>query len=836
MKDTLFPFQENAVSELYQKINNAHTLWDKNNPQIISFSAPTGSGKTIILTTLIEEIIYGSAENDADTEAVFVWLSDMPELNEQSRLKIEGKSDKLFVRCLETIDANFDQEFFSGGMVYFLNTQKLGTEKLLTQHADSRQFTIWETFTNTARKFPRSFYVIIDEAHRGTYTSPRAEKTAQSIMQKFIFGSKEDGLCVMPLVIGVTATPQRFQNLVTGTSSTIQNIKVSPEDVRDSGLLKDRIIIHYPEIEINADMTMFQNAVDDWRKKCKAWAAYCESSGEERTVKPVLVVQVADGNDTVITKTDVVDCIRILETTFNRPLLPGEVVHTFNDKGNISFGNYVMRSIEPSRIEEDEKISVVFFKMNLSTGWDCPRAETMMSFRSAQDYTYIAQLLGRMIRTPLARRIASNADLNNVSLFLPYFNEETVLNVVKALQEGEASIPAETGTGRQMVTLAQNKDLEDIFAAANALITYRVDKARKLPPLKRYYSLSRALTMDDIDPHTWRAAKNAIFKKIEGELETMKSSGSFDEAVTKITGFGLKSLIFDYGGNAYTFDETKNILSVSEFDIEGTFNRADRILGDGLGKDYWVRHGDRDHIEVKTEVIVFVNNEKAMQRLNDFAENGFEKLFDKYSNEIYKLPEAKQDYYTKLVETSDTPIAVPWLLPLSIDASISPQDKNYKNHLYLLEDGSFTTLLNDWEQGVIKEELENGALAWLRNIPRKKWALQIPYQVNGVTTPLFPDLMVVNKVGKDYRFSILEPHDPSRKDNCDKAKGLARFAEKHKNAYDRIELIRKQRGKDGKEHFYRLDMGKIKIRNLVRGISSNAELDKIFNAEATALV
>jgi type III restriction enzyme len=384
--------------------------------------------------------------------------------------------------------------------------------------------------------------------------------------------------------------------------------------------------------------------------------------------------------------------------------------------------------------------------------------------------------------------------------------------------------------------MVQNTDLSDVFAAANALITYRVDKARKLPPLKRYYSLCRSLTMDDIDPNTWKAAKNAIFKKIEDELEIMKSSGSFDKAVNKITGFGLKSLIFDYSGNAYTFDKTKNMLSVSEFDIEGTFNRADKILGDGLGKDYWVRHGDRDHIEVKTEVIVFVTDEKAMQRLSDFAENEFEKLFDRYSNEIYKLPEAQQDYYTKLVETSDTPIAVPWQLPLSIDASISPQDKKYKNHLYLLEDGSFTTSLNAWEQGVIIEELENGALAWLRNIPRKKWALQIPYQVNGVTTPLFPDLIVVNKVGKDYRFSILEPHDPSLKDNCDKAKGLAQFVEKHKNVYSRVELIRKQRGKDGKEHFYRLDMGRVKIRNLVRGVSSNAELDKIFNAEAKAFV
>jgi type III restriction enzyme len=74
------------------------------------------------------------------------------------------------------------------------------------------------------------------------------------------------------------------------------------------------------------------------------------------------------------------------------------------------------------------------------------------------------------------------------------------------------------------------------------------------------------------------------------------------------------------------------------------------------------------------------------------------------------------------------------------------------------------------------------------------------------------------------------------KDNCDKAKGLAQFAEKHKNVYSRIELIRRQRGKDGKEHFYRLDMGKVKIRNLVRGVTSNTELDNIFNAEATALM
>lgn len=52
-----------------------------------------------------------------------------------------------------------------------------------------------------------------------------------------------------------------------------------------------------------------------------------------------------------------------------------------------------------------------------------PRAEVMMSFRRAEYYTYIAQLLGRMVRTPLARRIELTYPLSNhVHLFLPYFD------------------------------------------------------------------------------------------------------------------------------------------------------------------------------------------------------------------------------------------------------------------------------------------------------------------------------------------------------------------------------------------------------------------------------
>ena len=97
---------------------------------------------------------------------------------------------------------------------------------------------------------------------------------------------------------------------------------------------------------------------------------------------------------------------------------------------------------------------------------------------------FIAQLLGRMIRTPLARRIEADVDLNCVSLYLPYFDEETVASVVLALQESEAAIPAETGSSNELVTLVKNSAFTDVFDGMDNLVTYRVETVRRVPALR----------------------------------------------------------------------------------------------------------------------------------------------------------------------------------------------------------------------------------------------------------------------------------------------------------------------------------------------------------------
>lgn len=139
---------------------------------------------------------------------------------------------------------------------------------------------------------------------------------------------------------------------------------------------------------------------------------------------------------------------------------------------------------------------------------------------------------------------------------------------------------------------------------------------------------------------------------------------------------------------------------------------------------------------------------------------------------------------------------------------------------------------HNWESETVKEEINNGAVAWLRNLDRKKWSLEIPYEVSGVKKPMFPDLIIVRTDEHGYIFDILEPHDSNRKDNYPKAVGLAKFAEEHWDKFGRIQLIRKKTGPDGREHFYRLDMATVAVRNKVRGITSNEELDRIFDTDA----
>ncbi len=571
MINELFPFQIVAVNDLRTKTAMALNSYRAFKvPQVLSLQAPTGSGKTIIMATLIENILFGDDKYTEQQEAIFVWISDSPQLNEQSRQKIEQKADKIRVdRCIVISDESFDQEYLDDGKIYFLNTQKLGKGANLSFHSDKRQYTIWETIENTAREKSDRLYFIIDEAHRGM--QGRAAGTATTIMQRFIKGSEEHNLSPVPVVIGMSATASRFNTLVGETTSTLQKTIITPMQVRASGLLKDRIVLTYPEDPSrSSDIAVLQAATDEWMEKCRHWYQYTYEQ-HYANVNPVFVIQVLAGSGDKISDTNLDDVIAKVEERMGDHFEENEVVHTFGSIGTIQINGLNVPHIEPSEIADNRKIKVVLFKENLSTGWDCPRAETMMSFRKAEDATYIAQLLGRMIRTPLQMRVLVDDSLNDVRLFLPYFNIDTVKSIIDELQNSE---------GGEIPTVIEGETIENPTNTPWTVHTGRRKKSITIPGqttffptgeegtiLSPFFSGERIISNEDYNQQVDNKEEIAgsFLKKTENSVDNSSSIiGNHDDAFYSIKDSqGEEAKIDEQEEKVTIHNNSKNQISLS---------------------------------------------------------------------------------------------------------------------------------------------------------------------------------------------------------------------------------------------------------------------------------
>ena len=478
MKLELKPFQEISARAIISELDEARAAVARGKLQAVILSAPTGSGKTITLAQVIDYTFGGGDGISARPETVFLWLSDSPELNVQSKNKLVGACDHLPYYKMVTIESdNFDDDYLQPGHVYFINTQLLGRDKLLTKEpGDRRNFTFWQTVRNTIDRAPQDFVLIIDEAHRG---ATAIDRYRTPIMQKFILGSEADGLPPVPLVLGMSATPQRFNTLLGSTNRTQRPINISPEDVRSSGLLKDWIIVRNPKTNVTADLTLLENAAKSWKDFTKRWEDYCAREKEKEIVRPILVIQVEDGTGHTITRSPLGDIVRVIER-HTGTLGVNEIVHAFQDQAEIQAGGRIIRKLEASRIQESTEVKVVLFKTALSTGWDCPRAEVMMSFRRAQDPTSIAQLVGRMIRTPLARRVVTDEVLDTVDLFLPHYKAESLEGVLSRLRNPEAEEGLPTRVETEAAPYARNPKMKEVFERLSMLPTYSVERVPRM--------------------------------------------------------------------------------------------------------------------------------------------------------------------------------------------------------------------------------------------------------------------------------------------------------------------------------------------------------------------
>ena len=846
MKFTLKDYQEDAVKDVLDRLRKARKRWhDDGDKHAFSLSATTGSGKTVMAAAAIEALFFGNDEYDfePDPGAVVIWFSDDPSLNEQSKWRLQQASDKLTVSDLVTVENTFGRAQFEPGKVYFLNTQKLSRKSLLVRGhdaddsdielddqqlpimPDARAHTIYDTIRNTIEDPDLTLYLVLDEAHRGMRDGGLVTATGRpTIVRNLINGN--GSVPGIPIVWGISATAQRFNQAIEGMQGhdTLRAVQVDSQKVQDSGLIKDTIDLDVPTEVGDFATALLKRGTLKLRDISKAWADYAEQQEEPQAVQPLMVLQVPNNPDAN-------EIASWLDVVFDAwPELPQDcIANVFGEHKLEKFGKYDAPYISPERVQQSDDVRILLAKDAISTGWDCPRAEVMVSFRSATDKTHITQLLGRMVRTPLARRIPGNDRLNAVVCLLPRFNKEAVEAVVTALMTGgEAGddLPLRRVLINPIEVLPNPAVPEDIWEKLVALPSQSLPK-KQTRPIKRLTALAHELAVDGLLPGAGRKAHAAMHKLLD-EAQTKYAMRINDarEAVLTIEGTTLTA-------NTQTQAKTFNdfVLAADYAVIEDAYKRATRTISPDLARTYAEHLASKDeNAEDEDEALIDAHTTIAaiglIGSIKDELEAAAEALARQWLGEfrdpIRKLRDERQEAYRVIREMSADPLDVDLARPHSSIQPTTAKEVNgteaalprYEKHLLCDSEGKFPIAFDaSWEKTVLESEMARGGCeAWYRNPARASQdSLGIVYDDAGEAKIVRPDIIFFVRTGEGTIVAdIVDPHGHHLADSLPKLRGLSKYAEANASLFRRIEAV----AKIG-DRYRMLDLTKLEVREAV---------------------
>ena len=818
MKFTLKDYQEEAVADVLTNLEKAARRWrEEGDRHAFSLTATTGAGKTVMAAAVFEALFHGDQNFDfePDPGAVAIWFSDDPSLNEQSRFRLLEASDRISISSLVVIENTFNRDKLEAGKIYFLNTQKLSRSSLLVRghdpHADGQQtimpdlrsFTIWDTIRNTVEDPSLTLYLVLDEAHRGMGASGGnggAEKP--TIVRRLINGFGQ--VPGIPVVWGVSATVERFDAAMAEMRgrATLPNVEVDSGKVQASGLLKDTIILDVPSRAGQYDTVLVRRGTDKLKESSAAWEDYAVRQDDADAVRPLMVLQVPNTPD----PHDIGDA---LDGIYQRwPDLPEDAVaHVFGDHTTQRFGRYSVPYIPPERVQQSAWVRVLVAKDAISTGWDCPRAEVMVSFRPARDRTHITQLLGRMVRTPLARRIPGNERLNSVNCLLPFFDAQSVRDIADALMsggDGGGELP-----GRRVLVnpeeVISNPDIpKPVWDKLLSLPSQSLPRKRARP-VKRLTLLAHELAADGLLPDAGKTAHSEMHNVLDAAAARYAEQiGRARKAVLTVGG---KSLRTDLSTGEMSFDDF--VEAADHAVVEDAYRRAGRTIGPDLANTYSDRlarrDGEPDDIEeslmqAHATVAALGLSPEAAEYVEAEAERLAERWLARYRIDVKSLSDKRQDVYRQIREMSTSPLDVDlarptsWMQPASVretDGTETPLPR-FDRHLLCADDGLFPGAFNTWEAEVLRAELARaGTVAWYRNPSRASQdSVGIVYEEDGEPKIVRPDFVFFGLLGDGAIVAdIVDPHGTQFSDAGPKLKGLARYAAVHAGVFRRIEAV-----------------------------------------------
>ena len=349
-------FQINTVNKLL----DATSIGSKKE---VLLQAPTGSGKTIILLSYIEEYLK---ENN---KMVFVWLTPgKGDLEEQSRKKM--------VKYLPHHNTKNIQDVLLQGFeakdTAFINWETI-TKKDNNALKEAERKNLYER-VREAHNNGYKFIIIVDEEHLNK--TVKAEAILQYMNPEYI--------------VRVSAT--------TKTNKEAEFIKIDELEVINAGLIARALYIN----ENVSNQTTLSNEheylLDLAINKRKAIKDEYIKLGVQ--VNPLIIIQVPNKSDDLIKQIE-----KILE----------ERNYTYDRKNLAIWLSDRKENIEDIENNESNQ-AVLIMKQAISTGWDCPRAKILVKLRDNMSEDFETQTIGRIRRMPQAHHY-DNVLLDNCYLY-----------------------------------------------------------------------------------------------------------------------------------------------------------------------------------------------------------------------------------------------------------------------------------------------------------------------------------------------------------------------------------------------------------------------------------
>jgi type III restriction enzyme len=849
VKVPLKSFQKKTVRRVLKTLDDAYTIWaEDDDHSAVMLVAPTGSGKTVMATEVIEGLLDGSTEAQERPTLRVLWLTDNPSLNRQSADKMDRYGEHLsYGKNLVVIDETYDEEVLAAGAVTFAHIQQLtsSASSWWPNESKGKAHSLWNAIAKTVRDHGDDFLLVIDEAHKGI-GKDKSTTDRDTIIKTCLEGGNNlyDGAKhpAAPVALVMTATPKNFKDAMVASDRRTPEEKVDVLAVQAEGLLKRRVRVEFAEENQKAHHTLLESATEDLFRS-QGWWKEAENDGFQQ-VLPALVLQVENS----ISKAEIGERMKTISDKWaeltGAELPEHSFAHAFGDVGNIKTGEMTLAKVAAEQIEADTWIRVVFFKEALTTGWDCPRAEVMVSLRPATDSTTIAQLVGRMIRTPGATH-APEPRLESVMLYLPYYNQAEVKRVVDEIAkdtEGASVIELASEPTEQNPTVPTK-----VFNMINGLPKYTRPKQDYPDDVERASDLAERLVDrnivtleedEDTPEDVLRVLLVAEMRRVDGANRKM-----INRRVKDLLEIDTHRRDFQYAG-AHEDNNDEGVVrstAVHFRDLDGYFEDAKRRLPGGTGSWYYdalITDGVPGK-KAKMRVAALAELPDVRKLLGQLASARIEQMQKDYEDRVEVLglsEQFKAIWYpaTKpvdgvLVITNPGRVATQKGQKKGTEVEITDY-KLVGKHLWgFARDGEYLypASSNSWEAAALSLELDPSrkVVGWYRNPSSGKAALSVPYYTGTGKKRqlklLHPDFIFVREVEGELVVDIIDPH-LDHGDSRDKWKGLAQYAHDHADLIRRAIAVIRIGATD-----WGLDLGKPAVREALK--DTDESLEELFN-------